>query len=762
MRLVTRSVLRELWPPFLLGFASYTFLLLLRTIFQMTELVVRGNATVAEIGYLLLLSLPWIVVLTLPMAFLLAVLVGVGRLAADSELVALRSCGVSPAALYRPVLAAGAVLAVLVFGIYDRVLPAANDVLTRKMARLAATSVFSIVSPRTFREPRPGMTLFFDRAGTDPQTLEGVFLRLEDPSSGATDRVIVARRGTLTLEGESLWLDLTESTVHEYSPDDPSRYRVSQNRTQRILFAGDVARESRSRVTYEKGLRAQSVSELRRSAERARTQSPERYRLAWAEIHKKLAIPFASIAFGFIGIPLAETARRGGRGSSFALSLALIVLYYVLISSGETWAETGVLPPGLAIWLADGLLILLGAFLLRGLGRERARWRRPAITRLRLPGAPPLPPRPAWLSGFLRFPALLDRYVLARFASAFLLVLGSVLLVSAVVDYADQSDEILRNHPPASAVVGYYRYFLLSIGMQVAPFVALVATLLSLGSLSKNNEDTACKASGVSLHRLAAPILVVATLGAGAAFWIGDRVLPFANQLEARYRNVIHGRTQDAGLRTPAERDWRYAPDGRIWHSEESFGERGTLLAPTVFELDPKFDLVRRTAARLASWNGNAWIFRQGWARSFEGARETSYSSFLEQPVAGETPRSFHAERRPSDQMRYRELARYAGRLRRSGYPTESLETALQQKVSRPALIPLMALLALPFSFRLGRRGTLAGIGVGLVLGMIFLVLAEFFTRLGTAGALPPTLAAWSPNVLFATAGVFLLVKLRT
>src|SRR5512132_3493303 len=108
MRLISRSVLREVWPPFLLGFGAYTFILLLRTILVLADFAVRRSAPVAEVARLVLLSLPWIVVLTLPMAFLLGVLIGLGRLGADSELTALSACGVGPGAIYRPLLGAAA------------------------------------------------------------------------------------------------------------------------------------------------------------------------------------------------------------------------------------------------------------------------------------------------------------------------------------------------------------------------------------------------------------------------------------------------------------------------------------------------------------------------------------------------------------------------------------------------------------------------------------------------------------------------------
>jgi LPS export ABC transporter permease LptF/LPS export ABC transporter permease LptG len=763
MRLVSRSVLREIWPPFLLGFTAYTFILLVRTIYFLADFFVRRSATFGEVAWLAVLSLPWIVVLTLPMAFLLGVLIGVGRLAGDSEIVALRSCGVGPAAVYRPALVAAAVLSVGVFLLYNLLLPGANEALSRSLARVAATSVVNVVQPRTFREVRSGVTLFFDRAAPDGRSLEGVFVKLGEEYEKDL-RVIVARRGALTLEGDRLWLDLFNSTLHEYDANDPSRYRINRSQTQRILIAGDIWSSSAAKVSYEKSLRAQSLSELAATAGRVRRESPENYRLAWVEIHKKLSIPFACLAFAVVGIPLAESSRRGGKGSAFAISLAIIILYYVLLSSGETWAQQGRLPPGIAIWIPNALLLAGGAVAIARSGRERARWRWPLRRAAREAerALSPAGPRPRF-GGLLRFPGILDRYVLARFLTILFFASVSVLLLAVIVDYADHIDKIAKNHPPSSVVFGYYRCFLLSIGTQIAPFVALIATLVSLGVLSKNNEDTAFKASGVSLRRLAAPILAATGVAALLFFALGEYVLPFSERREARYRNIIYGRPVDYGIaRTPAERNWRFATNGRVWHQAESDPEKGLLIFPSVFEFDKNFDLLRRDGAREASWNGKDWIFRQGWTRTFGGTIQTAYRTYLEEAVRGDPPGTFAGDRRTPEQMRWRELQRYARRLKASGYPTGNLETALFAKFSAPALVPLMALLAVPFAFRIGRRGALAGIGVGLALGMGFLIATAFFTKLGDVGALPALLAAWSPNVIAATGAAYLLLRLRT
>jgi lipopolysaccharide export system permease protein len=763
VRLISKSVVREIAPPFLLGFAGYTFILLVRTVFLMTDFFVRRSASLSEVAWLVLLSIPWMVVLTVPMAFLLGVLIGIGRLSGDSELVALRACGVGPASIYRPALATAAILSVVVFLFHNYVLPRANEELTRSMARVAATSVVNLVQPRTFREPRPGVTLFFDRVGADGKSFEGVFLKLGQDDE-RSDRVIVARRGALSLEGDKLWLDLFSSVVHDVDPANPSRYRTNRNETQRILFSEDIEMTAQSRITYEKGLRAQSLGELLVTSRQMKNTSPQRRRLALVEIHKKFSIPFACFAFAVVGIPLAETSRRGGKGSGFALSLAILVLYYVLISNGETWAQEGRMSAPLAMWLPNLVLLALGLVASRRAGRAHGRWKLPLLGRRRRAAAAVEASRSAWFAGLMRFPALLDRYVLGRFFSTLALVFSSVLILSAIVDYSDKVDEVLKNRPPGSVLAGYYETFLLSLAVELAPFAVLVAALVCLGMFSKNNEDTAFKASGVSLHRLGAPIVIVAAVGAVFAFALGEYALPIAKQKEIRYRNRIYGHPSDWNLRTAAERNWYYSRDGRIWHREETVGASSLLLSPSIFQFDAGFELARRSAAREATWDARTrtWILRQGWTREFQGGETRSFQTFLEERTLGDPPTAYAAERRTPQEMRFRELQRYTQRLRRSGYPTAALETALQSKIARPLFLPVMALLALPFAFRIGKRGALAGIGVGLVLGMVFLISTSLFTKLGDVGALPPLLAAWSPHVLFSTAASFLLVRLRT
>ena len=759
-------------PPFLLGFLAYTFILLIRTILVLADFAVRRSAPFREVANLVALSLPWIIVLTLPMAFLLGVLVGLGRLGADSELTALSACGVGPGAIYRPLLGAAAVASAGVLFLYNVVLPPANEALQRAMARVAATSIVNVVAPRTFREPRPGITFFFDRVAPDGRSFEGVFLKLGDEVE-PPNRIIVARQGGLTLEGDRLWLDLTQSTVHELDPDDPSRYRTTRNASQRLLLAGEPARGGPpgSSVIVQRAWRSQSLTELlagRSPHATGRSRPQSRAGRDPQEVRHSLRVRRVRLDRDPAGPPAAPRGpRRQLRRVAPDPRRVLRPAHQrrdvgpgrpPLAGRRDVAAERRPPParaPRSRCGAAKGARRASPALHSRSPCSDSASAALPADAR-RAAAPPPV--------SRLRFGviSLADRYVLARFLVALAFVLASSILLSVVVDYVDKLDEVARHHPSSATVFGYYRYFLLSITMQIAPFAILMATLVGLGVLSRNNEDTAFRACGISARRLAAPVALFALAAAGVAFTVGEYVLPFAEQQQERYRNVIYGRPADFGIRTASERNWYLAGDGRIWFREEADPVRGTLDGVTVFETARDGQLVRRTTARVAEWKDNSWLLRQGWDRGFEGAEPASFHKFLEEPMPGDPPRTLAAGRRRPEEMRFRELERLTRRLRASGYPTSSLETALQAKLAQPAMLPVMALLATPFAFRIGRKGTLAGIGVGLGLGIVALVAAAFLTKLGEVGALPPPLAAWSPVVLFGLAGTYFLLRMRT
>ncbi|MGH9443805.1 MAG: LptF/LptG family permease [Thermoanaerobaculia bacterium] len=767
MRLISKNVLREIVPPSLLGLAAYTFLLLLRSILQLSDFFVRRGVPAATIAELLLLTLPQILVLTVPMAFLFGILIGIGRMSGDSEIIALRSSGVSRWAIFRPVAALALVLAALVSLLSIWGYPLANDRLDRLQNKLFASAALDMVKPRVFATPRTDWdwVLFADRDAPGGGW-RGVFL--DDRSDPAQDRVILAREGRFRIEGDRLWLDLKDAVQHLTQRNDPKSYSQSRNVLFSILIHETPRRRPGTSVASEKGLRLQTLPELVETARRERRLFPERYRLARVEIHKKFAIPVACVVFALVGVPLGITNRRGGKGSGFALSIGIILGYYLLFNTGENWAKDGRISPALSMWLPNVLLALLGASLFLRKEEERRSLRERVVTWLKSSlsnrGARSrTDSRPTFFSGLSRFPARVDRYILSPFLAALVAIYATVAFLYVIVDYSDHADDILKRHIPAVVVNSYYRALLLPIAVQILPFCVLLAALIALGALSRHNEDTAFLASGVPLFRLGVPILFFSVAAAGAAYVCGEYFLPSANQRMHRELDRIKGRSE----RPPAAQaggTWVLGGEGRrIWNFDGYDPVSRRLWQPSVFEFNTDFQMVRRVSGHSARWDGHRWLFDSGWERTFRGPVESLFREFQEAPeVDGDPPRLFASLRQRPDEMRYRALARYVDRLGKTGYPVAPLATALAAKPASAAQTIVLGLLAVPFAFTIGKRGALTGVGVGLACGMLFLILAAFFTKLGEVGSLPPALAAWSPDLIFSLFAAYRLTRLRT
>ncbi len=183
-----------------------------------------------------------------------------------------------------------------------------------------------------------------------------------------------------------------------------------------------------------------------------------------------------------------------------------------------------------------------------------------------------------------------------------------------------------------------------------------------------------------------------------------------------------------------------------------------------MFDFDASHRLTRRLFAETAQYIGDAWVFSNGWARTVDGVEMTDYQRFETPKIVRypETPDYFDSEIRPPEQMRYGELREYIQELEGSGQPVPELKVQLYNKIAFPVVSLIMALVGLPFAFRLGRQGALYGIGVSVVLGMVFLGVYAFFTTLGETGALPPAVAVWSPGTVFAILAGYLFLGVKT
>ena len=365
----------------------------------------------------------------------------------------------------------------------------------------------------------------------------------------------------------------------------------------------------------------------------------------------------------------------------------------------------------------------------------------------------------------ITFPNTIDRYVLREFLKVMLLVLMSVIALFVVIDYTGRSADIRVNHIPIHTVFAYYRFLIFQILNWTLPISILVATLVTFGMLSKNNEITAMKSGGISLFRVAVPIVAIAMTMSVLSYLLLDFVLPYSNRRVDTLLTTIKKGQAAAIAESNQQRLWMLGK-GRYLINFLSYDKnRKELGQIQVFELHPsEFRLTRRVYADTARWNGHAWVFQNGWMRSFTDDGGSTYTP-ITTPLAlyySEKPEDFATEVRSPDQMTFTELRRYIDTIRRAGYSAEELSVKLWVKTSWPFLSIVMALIALPFAFRIGKRGALYGIGIALILGIFYWIVFAVFTKFGEVGNLPPVLSAWSANILFAIAAVYMFLHVET
>jgi LPS export ABC transporter permease LptF/LPS export ABC transporter permease LptG len=797
MRRLDRYVLAEVLGPLGLGLLVYTFILLVQRFFSLAEMIIRRGVPASTVGKLLVYSLPNIVVLTLPMALLLGVLLGIGRLASDSELVALRSTGVSIFRLLRPIVLLALVLTGLNFMLMMYALPHGNSEYSKLFLEILTRTAGQQFEPRNFYSEFQGKTLWVYEVDSDGGW-KGVFLADAVPSERSS--VVVADEGRLEVDedGERVYLRLRNAVEHAYEFAHPDRYETRLYPTLRLLVRDRFSSGEVSKMQQRKSMRSMFYSEYERLARDPRAD-PATRNLARVEMQKRFAIPAACLALGILAVPLGFTNRRGGKSSGFALSIGIFALYYLLITQGEESARVGKLSPVLAMWMPNLLLGAVGAMLLvqrnrdlplipRRLRRWRG-WRRGAellrgwsgAERRRIaetsgsrPAGSGAPARgvgrPALRAHILlrlprlrlRFPNRIDRYVLARFGAMLALVLASGVTLSMIADFTENVDDILRNQPGAPVLVRYYKYQVLQFAYEVAPIAALVTTLVTFGLLARSNEVIATRALGISLYRLGVPALAGAALLGLVCAFLQAQVLPASNQKVAEAKDRIKGRASRV-IRSP-DKQWLFG-QGRFMYNFLDYDARGKRLQRLqVFEFDERNRLVARLLADEARHDEAGWTFSSGWSRTFDGNRTLGYLPFVRPVLADlpEEPEYFAGQEPRPQQMTYGQLREHVKTLRDAGQRRPELEVALLNKISFPLGSVVMAMVALPFGFRLERRGALYGLGVAIVLGMVFMAVYALFKTLGEAGAFPAAVAVWSPSVLFALLSAYLFLGVRS
>ena len=784
-----RYILREVVPPFVIGLVLYSFVLLMNQILLLAELFIDKGVSFGTVLWIFVLLIPSTLAFAVPMSVLMGILAGLSRLSSDLEVTAFKTLGVSYVRFLRPILifAAGGWLVTSALMLWFS--PWANHRWVQTFTKSVLAKVNINLVPRQFNESIPGLVIFIQDVAPDGEWRD-VFVAMT--RNADEPRVVLARRGRLNLypELKRATVELWDGAAFAYPRDNPANYRLT-------AFARNIEEVDVSglfsAITSQKGVREKAIGELwreagvergERDALRERLVDPglsaddrlslrtslevaeRNVRSYGVELHKKFALPFVCFLFVLVGLPLGASTRKGGRTSGFTISIFIILVYYVLITAGEKMAMEGRISPFAGMWGPDLLLLAVGAVLFVAALREFPVPGRLAWLRSGLPGAAePRPPRPEarrWRVR-LRFPNILDRYVARKYAGVFALILLSLLVVSVIVTFFERIDNVYAHGKPLSLFLLYLWYRIPEFVYFGLPVAALAAALLVLGLLDKTNEVTAMKACGVSLYRLILPVAALALGVSLASFTLQERLLPAANGRAAETWNRIND--EPSTSYSLENRHWVLGRNhDRIYHYAYFDPVASVFSRLTVYDLDPTaWTLRRHIFAEKASLDDQGFTLNDSWERTSpaEGEGRFELRGSWRLPEA-EKRAYFLKEAKGPDRMTYRELRAYVREVEEMGFATSRLRVDLGFKLTFPLVCLIMTLIGVPFAFSMGKRGTLVGIGLSLVIAMVYWGAIAAFRSLGFAGFLSPFLAAWGPNLTFGLAGLALLFRLRT
>lgn len=764
--ILDRYIIKEIIPNVLIGLMIFTFVMLMNQILVLAEILITRHVDFINFFLIIYYSLPALTVLTIPMSLLLGILLGLGRLSTDSELTVMRASGISLYRIAIPILAFSLVCWGISSYLIHVAVPKGNYAFARFMYKIITTNATGEMKPRVFNNRFPGKVIYVqDIPSQDGNLWKGVMIY--DESTPEKPRLILAKEGVVQTRPDKneLELELKNGSWHEVNPRQPQDY-TSVFFLQNIF---PIPIPGQFSMDLPKGERDQTVAELKKSIEINKAK-----KLPWAylevEIQKKYAIPAACLVFGFLAIALGVSSRRGGRSSAYAISIGIILIYYIFLIGGERFGDAQTVSPWLAAWAGNIALGLLGVLvflqsnssaLTTGFSklasvlrrkREEAKERSVQVRRIRV------------VVRIQRFPfrvfTLLDKYIVREFLKVFILTLIALVVIAEVIVATQLVDDLFKNKVPVTILMQYLKFNFPQWIFWVLPVSAMTTTLVTFGMLTRHSEVIAMRSSGISLYRIAVPVMVLALGLCGIAYWLQDYILPVTNKIANNYRAQIRGEPPE--LFSSFERHWLSGADS--FYNYDVFDIRkNTMYGFSVFMVDlQNFILTKRIYAREASFKDNKWFLKQGWQRTFVRGR-AKYEPFKNEDVKlPVTPDYFRTEQELPSEMTFNELRDYVQKIKARGFDFVRFAVDLQAKLSFPTVSLILTLIAIPFSFTTGKRGALFGIGLSIVMGIVFWFFLALTKSLGYLEILNPFLAAWTPNILATLLALYLLFKLRT
>lgn len=760
--LIPKYIARAILP-----YVSLTLILLTGILFAQQAGRFAEIAVYSQIPFSLLLEislalLPGVLIFSIPAAALAGILVGFSRMGSDSEIVAMRAAGVGSWTLLWPGLLLGVLLTAATSYLHIKEAPEAARDLKRAALQGALRKLDSPVEPRTFTTEVPGYVIYV-RDGDKSQGSWGrVFIYRQEPDGSV--RVVTARSGRIDSSGNKSELVLSDAVATKIpgstATEEDQKSYVLERLDQLRLAINTGRAELIDRLN--RGERSSEELEWGKLREQASSGSDDERREGQRTIHRKLALSVSPLIFALLGGVLGLRVRRGGRAIGVVLSLVIVTSYYLVSLLGESLARVGTLSPMVGGWLATALVLCISALIL---AVNHLPWSHQFRKRAAIPEQFRSSQfRTARTVGSARsgFPSLLDVGLFRTLSGSFFLTFAALVLIVIIFTLFELWRFIGVNHVPLKLVGKYLLFLLPLVTVELVPATMLVTVLITYALLARRSEAIAWWACGQSVYRLMLPGLLFAVLAAIATWLVQEQLMPSSNVKQDSMRSQIRG--TEARAMTGTGRQWLASIDANRLYSYEFDEQQLVLHDPLIFEFDRSgTHLLNVIKGTVGSWTAaNELTLREAETVSLR-QMEVSRTDLEELKLKGvESQQVFKPSVDKPSQLSANALSAYLKGAKRRGMDVSALAVALQRKYAGPFSVLVMAFIGMPLALSFGRRGAIIALCVAVGVGLAFWGVSGGFRQLGNHGLLPPEVAGWSPLIIFAAAGSYLLSQVRT
>jgi len=359
---------------------------------------------------------------------------------------------------------------------------------------------------------------------------------------------------------------------------------------------------------------------------------------------------------------------------------------------------------------------------------------------------------------------IIDRYILKYFIPSFLWCLVMFLFLYVIIDFFGHIDEIIRERVPFTMLAYYYLTFVPLIFVQTSTIAMLLANIYNLSKHNRHNEIVAMKAGGINIWSALRPILFIGLLVSVLVFLVGDKVASKSARISAGIKEELI--------------DKKKRPEKRIMHNVAVYGSKNRIIYARTFdarenklrdivvhEHDRRQNLTRKISAPEATFLKGSWLFSNALISRLDNQGKLIGDPEFRKKVTidiAESPSDFAKRAWRAEFMSYKELKKYVRLFEGGARNTlNRLRVELYYKISFPLTSLIIVLIGAPFALQIKRGGALAGIGVGIIISLIYYAFSAIAMALGKARVLPPLVAAWLGNIVFGVFGFIRIQKLR-